>query len=225
MALATWLRLAEEPAVLDRFGASPAALARQIARDAARDHPTTTTWRCITTSDDHHSVLAVADPLRTPHPAPPPRLARLINTIHPRCVVPGCPRTARRCDHDHRIPHQDGGPTCSCNIQPLCRGHHRLKSLGLITAQPTTDSTADPAAEPATDSGPACDVLTWTTATGRSYTYQAPPPPPPPPATPTNPPPPSPNPPTPTTNNSPPPTTADANANANRTASTPTPIS
>jgi hypothetical protein len=164
MTLSTWLGLAEDPAVLDRYGAIPAALARQIAREAVRDHPTTTTWRCIITGDDHRSVLAVADPMRTPHHDPPPRLARLVETIHPRCVVPGCPRTARRCDHDHRIPHQDGGPTCSCNLQALCRGHHRLKSVGLITAQPTAEA------------GPASDVLTWTTASGHSYRYQAPPP-------------------------------------------------
>ena len=164
MTLSTWLGLAEEPAVLDRFGAIPAALARQIAREAARDHPTTTTWRCITTSDDHRSVLAVADPMRTPHHDPPPRLARLVDTIHPRCVFPGCAMTARRCDHDHRIPHEEDGATCSCNIQSLCRSHHRLKSVGLITAHPIADS------------GPATDTLAWTTASGRSYRYEAPPP-------------------------------------------------
>jgi hypothetical protein len=172
MTLSTWLGLAEEPAVLDRYGAIPAALARQIAREAARDHPTTTTWRCIITSDNHRSVLAVADPLRTPHHDPPPRLRRLIDTIHPRCVFPGCPRTARRCDHDHRTPYENGGATCSCNIQPLCRGHHRLKSIGLITAQPIPDPTCDPTAQ----AGATTDALAWTTATGHTYRYDAPPP-------------------------------------------------
>jgi hypothetical protein len=173
MTLSTWLGLAEEPAVLDRYGAIPAALARQIAREAARDHPTTTTWRCIITGDDHRSVLAVADPIRTPHHDPPARLARLVNTIHPRCVFPGCPRTARRCDHDHRIPYEDDGDTCSCNIQPLCRPHHRLKSVGLITAQPIADPTAQTRA--------ATDALVWTTASGHTYRYDAPPPVPQPP--------------------------------------------
>jgi hypothetical protein len=163
MTLSTWLGLAEDPAVLDRYGAVPAALARQIAREAARDHPSTTTWRCIVTGDDHRSVLAVADPLRTPHHDPPPRLARLVDTIHPRCVFPGCPRTARRCDHDHRIPYEDGGPTCSCNLQALCRGHHRMKSVGLITAQPHGGGTAA-----------ATDTLAWTTLGGRTYRYDAP---------------------------------------------------
>ena len=88
MTLSTWLGLTEDPAVLDRYGAVPAALARQIAREAARDHPTTTTWRCIITSDDHASVLAVADPMRTPQHDPPRRLGRLVDTIHPAASSP-----------------------------------------------------------------------------------------------------------------------------------------
>src|SRR5262245_5602748 len=54
------------------------------------------------------------------------------------CVFPWCSRPARRChpddpnehpcDHDHVIPSSRGGPTCSCNIAPLCRRHHRLKT-------------------------------------------------------------------------------------------------
>jgi hypothetical protein len=44
------------------------------------------------------------------------------------CVFPWCTRRARTCDHDHVIPHDRGGPTCSCNIVPLCRHHHRLKT-------------------------------------------------------------------------------------------------
>src|SRR6185437_7218313 len=76
MGLSTWLGLAEDPAVLDRYGSISAALARQIAKDAARDHPTTTTWRCVITDDAHVTVLGVGDPLRTPRHDPPPRLAR-----------------------------------------------------------------------------------------------------------------------------------------------------
>lgn len=34
------------------------------------------------------------------------------------CVFPWCTRPARRCDHDHVIPHAAGGLTCSCNIAP-----------------------------------------------------------------------------------------------------------
>ncbi len=44
------------------------------------------------------------------------------------CVFPWCTRPARRTDSEHCIAHADGGTTCSCNIAPLCRRHHRLKT-------------------------------------------------------------------------------------------------
>ena len=51
------------------------------------------------------------------------------------CVFPWCTRPARACrpgghgcDGDHVVPRAKGGPTCSCNIAPLCRRHHRLKT-------------------------------------------------------------------------------------------------
>lgn len=47
------------------------------------------------------------------------------------CVFPWCERVARTCDCDHRDPFAgdaSGGPTCPCNLAPLCRHHHRLKT-------------------------------------------------------------------------------------------------
>jgi hypothetical protein len=44
------------------------------------------------------------------------------------CVHPHCNRPARECDCDHTVPYADGGPTCPCNLAPLCRHHHRLKT-------------------------------------------------------------------------------------------------
>ena len=61
-------------------------------------------------------------------------------TMHPACTFPGCPVPAHRCDIDHRVPYDqadpDAGPTCSCNLHPLCRTHHRLKTAGLLTPTP-----------------------------------------------------------------------------------------
>lgn len=44
------------------------------------------------------------------------------------CVFPWCTRPARRCDCDHVIAYDRDGTTCSCNVAPLCRRHHRLKT-------------------------------------------------------------------------------------------------
>ncbi len=44
------------------------------------------------------------------------------------CRFPHCARPATRCDIDHHQPHDRGGPTCPCNLVPLCRRHHRAKT-------------------------------------------------------------------------------------------------
>ncbi len=44
------------------------------------------------------------------------------------CRFPHCTRPATRCDIDHAKPHHQGGPTCPCNLVPLCRRHHRAKT-------------------------------------------------------------------------------------------------
>ena len=43
------------------------------------------------------------------------------------CVFPGCVRPTTVCDLDHTVPWPHG-PTCICNLGPLCRHHHRLKT-------------------------------------------------------------------------------------------------
>jgi hypothetical protein len=54
-------------------------------------------------------------------------LRRLIEARHPTCVFPTCNRRADRCDLDHTVPYDAHGPTCGCNLAPLCRRHHRTK--------------------------------------------------------------------------------------------------
>ena len=58
---------------------------------------------------------------------------QILRLANPRCVHPHCTRPARRCDCDHIRPfdpdHPGRGPTCpTCNLAPLCRHHHRLKT-------------------------------------------------------------------------------------------------
>jgi len=60
----------------------------------------------------------------------PDRLDQRVALREPTCVFPWCSRPARRCDIDHVLAHGEGGPTCDCNLAPLCRFHHRLKTHG-----------------------------------------------------------------------------------------------
>jgi hypothetical protein len=84
----------------------------------------------------------------------PPRTLRHLIAVRQRtCGFPGCRRPATRCDDDHTIPWDQGGPTCACNLSPLCRHHHRAKqAAGWRLTQP----------EPG--------VLCWTLPHGRAYT-------------------------------------------------------
>ncbi|HLI42720.1 MAG TPA: DUF222 domain-containing protein [Streptosporangiaceae bacterium] len=80
-------------------------------------------------------------------------LAHLVRARTARCSAPGCGRPAVRCDLDHTVAWEGGGPTCPCNLAPLCRHHHRVKQAeGWSVAQP----------EPG--------MLVWRTPAGRSYT-------------------------------------------------------
>ncbi|GAB2865700.1 HNH endonuclease signature motif containing protein [Nocardioides pacificus] len=65
----------------------------------------------------------------------PDRLVERIGLINHNCVFPWCTRPARklkpdghRADCDHVREHSAGGDTCSCNVAPLCRRHHRHKT-------------------------------------------------------------------------------------------------
>lgn len=122
----------------------------------------------------------LADPLDTgtAHPPDTPgaykvprRLRRFVTTRAPTCEWPGCGVRAMRCDIDHDRAHPDG-PTCACDLGPLCRRHHQVKQLlwkKLRTA----------------------GGVVWTSATGRQQLSPAQHLPP---ATPTRPPPPLPTP-------------------------------
>ncbi|WP_205472127.1 HNH endonuclease signature motif containing protein [Nocardioides sp. SYSU D00038] len=63
----------------------------------------------------------------------PARLKRQAELIFHTCAFPHCTRPAARCDTDHTVAYDDGGPTCSCNLVPLCRRHHRLKTHAMWT--------------------------------------------------------------------------------------------
>jgi hypothetical protein len=43
------------------------------------------------------------------------------------CRNPICRRRGIQCDMDHTLAFDKGGRTCTCNLGPLCRVHHKLK--------------------------------------------------------------------------------------------------
>ncbi|MDP2773279.1 MAG: hypothetical protein Q8O61_06945, partial [Nocardioides sp.] len=65
----------------------------------------------------------------------PDRLKEQDALVDHHCVFPWCTKPARGCDIDHAVPYGEGGPTCSCNTAPECRGHHRLKTHGGWTCE------------------------------------------------------------------------------------------
>ena len=84
---------------------------------------------------------------------PSRKLWHLVTARSTQCTAPGCGRPAARCDLDHTTAWQHGGPTCPCNLAPLCRHHHKCKQKdGWTLEQP----------EPG--------VLVWRTPAGRTYT-------------------------------------------------------
>ncbi len=80
---------------------------------------TQVTVRPVLDVDQHHFVEAYEIPRR---------LEEQAEITAGTCVFPYCSRGAAKCDTDHAIPYRRDGSTCSCNLAPLCRRHHRAKT-------------------------------------------------------------------------------------------------
>jgi hypothetical protein len=84
---------------------------------------------------------------------PPASVIDRVNTRDKRCRFPGCPMIAVRCDKDHRTTWDQGGATCPCDLDALCRFHHRIKTFTAWTA--VRDQSAN--------------TMTWTSPLGRVH--------------------------------------------------------
>ncbi|HWM16003.1 MAG TPA: DUF222 domain-containing protein [Microbacterium sp.] len=103
-----------EPALLAGHGPIDTETARVLAGGAKG-------WERVMTCPTTGGVLAV-DRYR-----PGEDLKRFLRARDEHCRFPGCRMPAWRCDIDHTIDAAHGGPTCACNLEDLCRGHHTLK--------------------------------------------------------------------------------------------------
>ncbi|HWJ12083.1 MAG TPA: hypothetical protein VNS46_22070, partial [Nocardioides sp.] len=84
-------------------------------------------------------VIDLADCIPVDSYEIPDRHKRAVRLRDHTCRFPNCPKQATTCDLDHQTPHDRGGPTCPCNLVPLCRRHHRAKTFSLwryVTIQP-----------------------------------------------------------------------------------------
>ena len=145
-ALETLEGTSSQPAEVNGYAITPAQLAELLRRIGALG---------LTTPADGSLTLAVTDadgtllatlsladlqkavtrgeganpPAATDAYTPTRRQRRFITTRDRTCRMPFCGRSAGWADHDHVVPHADGGETTCTNLCCLCRTHHRLKTL------------------------------------------------------------------------------------------------
>lgn len=112
----TLLGLNDEPGYLPGHGPLDADLCRTIAEDA--------TWSRLLTDVNNGHVLDLGREKYKPSRP----LIQFIQTRDRTCRWPGCRRRAERCDIDHCAAHPEG-ETTRCNLQCLCRHHHRIKHM------------------------------------------------------------------------------------------------
>lgn len=113
--ISTLLGVGEEPGVLSGGASLPVELVRQIALE-----PGSTWYRMLTDKPGRFKELSTDSYAAT---AP---IWRWTTAAYPCCIWPGCSTPSTRCDCDHRTPAPEG-PTCTCNLAPLCRRHHGFK--------------------------------------------------------------------------------------------------
>jgi hypothetical protein len=118
--LKTLTELSDTPGDLAGYGPVIADIARQVTHAQQNSE-----WR-MTVTNESGDIIHVGTTSRRPTLA----MKRLIQARHRRCIHPGCRIPAIQCDIDHRVAVIDGGPTCPCNLAPLCRHHHRAKHEG-----------------------------------------------------------------------------------------------
>ncbi|PID53818.1 MAG: hypothetical protein CSB46_05825 [Micrococcales bacterium] len=78
-------------------------------------------------------VIDLAEHVRVTQYEVPDRVKERVHLRDGTCVFPHCTRPAHRCDTDHSEAYNhaepdSGGATCPCNLAPLCRRHHNLKT-------------------------------------------------------------------------------------------------
>lgn len=116
--LETLAGLSEAPGELSGFGPVISDIARQVATEQVHCQ-----WSFVVTDPETGMPIHTGVTRRRPRRA----VRREIEARNPTCIFPGCRRSARDCDLDHRKQWSERGLTCACNLVPLCRRHHRCR--------------------------------------------------------------------------------------------------
>jgi hypothetical protein len=142
----TLLGLNDQPAHLTGYGPMTAQEARGLAADQSG------TWRRLLTDPDTGALLDISpDRYR-----PPQRVSDYLAARDDVCAFPTCQQPSYRCEADHTIPFDQGGPTTRANLALTCRRHNQAKAGTGWSYRHNADAT-----------------YTWTTATGHHYTGPA----------------------------------------------------
>lgn len=83
---------------------------------------------------------------------PTPAIRRYLGARDQHCRAPGCRVPTYRCDVDHTVAAEVGGPTSVENLAHLCRGHHMLKHHSDWRVEQEPNGT-----------------MVWTSPTGRTH--------------------------------------------------------
>ena len=114
----TLLGISDEPATLEGYGPIDIDTARELAAMAP-------SFTRILTHPETGAVLSVGRDRYTV----PADMRTWLRVRDGTCRFPGCSRGARRCDIDHTVDRQFGGPTNHDNLAHLCPAHHHLKHM------------------------------------------------------------------------------------------------
>ena len=115
VSLETLAGFSDDPGTLAGAGAIPPELARLIAA-----HPGSTWYRMLT--DDRRECAELS--VDAYEPSAP--IWRQVVADQPDCLFPGCQRPATCCELDHHTEYPEGD-TCTANLGPFCRRHHKTK--------------------------------------------------------------------------------------------------
>lgn len=128
----------ERVAELVGYGPLAEGVARRVAAEA-------TAWDLLAV--DSAGNLRSVDRYR-----PTPAIRRYLGARDQHCRAPGCRVPTHRCDVDHTVAAEDGGPTAVENLAHLCRGHHMLKHHSDWRVEQEPNGT-----------------MVWTSPTGRTH--------------------------------------------------------